>query len=88
VLMLFGIHKEVVKRESYCSVITKPILLANRCEYKVLLTSSSICWSMAQVICKVRIVIGSSLKMAPRPLPHALFLASDLGGYILRAAQP
>jgi hypothetical protein len=35
VLMLFGIRKEVVRRESYCGVITKPILLANGYEYEL-----------------------------------------------------
>lgn len=42
VLMLFGIRKEVVKIESYCGTITEPILLADGCEYEVLLTTSSI----------------------------------------------
>jgi hypothetical protein len=79
VLMLFGIRKEVVRREeSYCGVITKPILLANGCQYEVLLTTGSIYWSMAQVICK-RFVFchwfGTSpslvlhLKWPPYPFP-------------------
>ena len=60
-LMLFGIRKEVVRIESYCGVITKHILLANGCEYEVLLATGSIYWSMAQVICKKKFVfsIGS-----------------------------
>jgi hypothetical protein len=42
VLMLFGIRKEVVRRECYCGFITKSVLLANGCGYGVLLTTSSI----------------------------------------------
>jgi hypothetical protein len=67
VLMLFGIREEVVRIESYCGVITKPSLLTNGCEYKVLLTKCSIYWSMAQVVCKmfVRLFAIGSEHLAP-----------------------